>query len=160
MILRPAQPFGFYSERFRGICHRIYGRHSIWREDSHMAFVTRPDRDRWDRDPEYIRNRDILRAQRRPCARCGGAIAYDEPYWLITINGRRKINPRAFHCGHIVSRIRGGSHALTNLQPEHAGCSIRSGASEGARRRHAFQRMAQPATATIWTPQLDESRRW
>lgn len=96
-----------------------------------MAFATRANRDRWDRNPEYIRNRAIIRAQRRPCARCGGAIAYDEPYWLINpLTGRRKVNPRAFHCGHILSRHRGGSHALSNLQPEHAGCSIRSGARE------------------------------
>jgi hypothetical protein len=63
-----------------------------------MAFITRPDRERWDRDPEYVRNRAIIRAQRRPCARCGRAIAYDMPYWLI-VNGRRRVNPWAFHCG-------------------------------------------------------------
>jgi hypothetical protein len=97
-----------------------------------MTFITDPKRYRWDRDPEYIRNRNIIRAQRRPCARCGKPIAYDEPYWL-TVNGRRKINPRAFVAGHIVSRAKSGSNALGNLQPEHAVCSLRSGGSEGAR---------------------------
>jgi len=99
-----------------------------------MTFVSRPDRERWDRDPQYVRNRAIIRAQRRPCARCGRAIAYDEPYW-ITTRGRRRINRRAFHCGHIVARADGGTHELANLQAEHAGCSIRSGAVDGNRRQ-------------------------
>ena len=120
-----------------------------------MAFVTRPDRVRWDRDPTYVRNRVIIRAQRRPCARCGGPIAYDEPYWLITITGRRKVNPRAFHCGHIVSRNRGGSHTLSNLQPEHAGCSIRSGARESnGQNGHTIKRIEADVR---WVP---EYNRW
>jgi hypothetical protein len=119
-----------------------------------MPFVTSPNRDRWDRDREYMRNRSIVRAQRRPCARCGGKIAYDEPYWLPTSTGRRKVNPRAFHCGHIRSRISGGGHELSNLQAEHAGCSIRSGAREANRRRRL-----KAGQVTVW-PQLDTSRRW
>lgn len=100
-----------------------------------MTFAPRPDRDRWDSDPTYIRNRAIIKAQRRPCARCGGAIAYDEPYWVVSaLTGRRTINRRAFHCGHKLSRINGGSHDLANLQPEHAGCSISAGAKLGRQR--------------------------
>lgn len=99
-----------------------------------MTFITTARRDRWDRDPLYMRNRAIIRAQRRPCARCGKPMMYDQPYWL-TVNGRRKVNPASFHCGHIRSRINGGTHELTNLQAEHAGCSIRAGAREANRRR-------------------------
>ena len=119
-----------------------------------MTWKTRPGRDRWDRDPEYIRNRAIIRAQRRPCARCGGVIAYDEPHWIV-VNGKRKVNPRAFHCGHILSRAKGGSHALANLQAEHAGCSMRAGSSDGARTRNG----SSYARPKVW-PQLDTSRRW
>jgi hypothetical protein len=115
-----------------------------------MAFITRPDRDRWDRDPEYVANRAVIRAQRKPCARCGGAIAYDQPYWL-TINGRRKVNPWAFHCGHVLSRHQGGSHTLNNLQAEHASCSISAGATES--NQHKTPRVS------VW-PQLDTSSRW
>ena len=118
-----------------------------------MTFITTARRDRWDRDPEYMRNRAIIRAQRRRCARCGGRIAYDEPYWWI-VNGQRKVNPQAFHCGHIRSRINGGTHELTNLQAEHAGCSIRAGAREANQRRRL-----KTAPVVVW-PQLDDSRRW
>jgi hypothetical protein len=116
-----------------------------------MTFITTARRDRWDRDPLYMRNRAIIRAQRRPCARCGRPIDYDAPYWWI-VNGRRKVNPLSFHCGHVVARINGGTHDLANLQAEHAGCSIRSGARE-ANRRRKMTRVA------VW-PQLDTSRRW
>jgi hypothetical protein len=119
-----------------------------------MSFSARPGRVRWDRDPEYVRNRAIIRAQRRPCARCGRPIAYDQPYWLIGPTGRRKVNPWAFHCGHIVSRHRGGSHTLSNLQAEHAGCSIRDGARESnGHNGHKTPRVS------VW-PQLDTSKRW
>jgi hypothetical protein len=117
-----------------------------------MTFITTARRDRWDRDPLYMRNRAMVRAQRRPCARCGKPIAYDEPYWFITSIGRRKVNPLAFHCGHIRSRISGGGHELANLQAEHAGCSIRAGAREANRRRNAIR--------AVVRPQLDSSRRW
>lgn len=43
------------------------------------------------------------------------------------------VNPWAFHCGHIISRHQGGSHILSNLQAEHAACSIRDGAQESKR---------------------------
>jgi hypothetical protein len=119
-----------------------------------MTFATRPDQERWDRDRLNMRNRAIIRAQRRPCARCGKPIAYDEPYWLTTINGRKTVNPRAFHCGHIRSRINGGGHELANLQAEHAGCSIRSGPREANRRRR------QKTTPAMAWPSLDTSRRW
>jgi hypothetical protein len=99
-----------------------------------------------------MRNRAIIRAQRRPCARCRRPIDYDAPYWLITSTGRRKVNPLSFHCGHIVARINGGTHELANLQAEHAACSIRSGAREANRRRKAIR-------VVVW-PQLDSSRRW
>ena len=118
-----------------------------------MSFATGPDRERWDRDPEYVRNRAIIRAQRRPCARCGGPIAYDAPYW-ITINGRRRVNGAAFHCGHIVARHRGGGHALSNLQAEHAGCSIRDGA------RESNGHNGHPIIRQGVIPNLDTSKRW
>jgi hypothetical protein len=116
-----------------------------------MTFITTARRDRWDRDRTYMRNRAIIRAQRRPCARCGKPIDYDQPYWWI-VNGRRKVNPWSFHCGHIVARINGGTHDLANLQAEHAGCSIRAGAREANRRRKAIR-------VVVWS-QLDRSRRW
>ena len=117
--------------------------------------------ERWA-DAEYRRNRAILRAQRRPCARCGGRIAYDEDYW-VTVNGRRTINRRAFHAGHIVDRGHGGGHELANLQAEHAGCSVRSGAQLGQRRqrrgRHMLTLVASPPLPP--TPAaLDTSRSW
>jgi hypothetical protein len=121
-----------------------------------MAFVSRPGRDRWDRDPEYLRNRATLRAQRRPCARCGGAIAYDESYW-ITIGGRRRVNPRAFVAGHIISRHRGGSHALSNLQAEHAACSFSSGAEES--NGHTSRRLERDVKV-IPTARPDTASRW
>lgn len=92
--------------------------------------------DRWDRDPLYIRNRATIRAQRRPCWRCGGAIAYDQPYWLM-VKGRRTVNPRAFVAGHIVDRARGGTHELSNLAAECAACSIKSGAQLGQKRQRS-----------------------
>jgi hypothetical protein len=117
-----------------------------------MSFSTRPDRERLDRDPDYVRNRAIIRAQRRPCARCGGVIAYDAPYWLLGPTGRRKVNPWAFHCGHIVSRHRGGSHTLSNLQAEHAACSIRDGAREsnGHNGHTTHPVSVRPDTASRW----------
>jgi hypothetical protein len=118
-----------------------------------MAFITRPDRERWDRDPEYMRNRAIIRAQRRSCARCGKPIGYDQPYWLVGPTGRRKVNPWAFHCGHIVARHRGGNHALDNLQAEHAGCSIRDGARESNGHNG-------PVIRQGVIPNLDTSKRW
>ena len=124
-----------------------------------MVFVSRPDRYRWDRDPVYIRNRALIRAQRRPCARCGGAIDYAGPYWLTTITGRRKVNPRAFHCGHVVSRHRGGSHALANLQAEHAGCSIRDGARESnGQNGHPVKRL--DVFVLPPAPPIDTASRW
>ena len=122
-----------------------------------MTFKPRPDRERWDRNPEFVRNRAVLRAQRRPCARCGGAIAYDQPYWLVSsVTGRRRVNPRAFVDGHILSRAKGGGHALSNLQAECARCSLRSGGTDGALRRQALLGYvkpighARPDTASRW----------
>jgi hypothetical protein len=120
-----------------------------------MTFITRPDRIRWDRDPEYIRNRGIIRAQRRPCARCGGPIAYDQPYWLV-INGKRRVNPRAFVAGHIRSGAKGGGHELSNLQPECARCSLRSGGTDGALQRQALLGNAKP----IGHARPDTASRW
>lgn|SRR5215212_1072000 len=118
-----------------------------------MPFVTRSNPDRWDRDPLYVKNRAIVRAQHRPCRRCGKPIAYEAPYW-VTINGRKHINPRAFVCGHVVSRINGGGHELANLRAECAGRSIQSGAHEANLRRRQ-----KTVSVAVW-PSLDTSRRW
>lgn len=103
-----------------------------------------PRTNRWDRDPTYLANRATIRAQRPPCWRCSQPIAYDEPYW-ITIRGRRTVNPRAFVCGHIIDRARGGGHELSNLRAEHARCSITSGARLGQQR----QRNPKPKPRTL-----------
>jgi hypothetical protein len=118
-----------------------------------MPFVTRVRRDRWDRDPMFLKNRAIIRARRGPCARCGGEIDYAAPYWWI-VDGKRRVNPRAFHCGHILARVNGGGHELSNLQAEHAVCSIRAGAREANRRRRAA------AQAVVWSERPATSSRW
>lgn len=109
------------------------------------------------RSAEYRRNRALLRAQRRPCARCGRAIAYDEPYWLATPGGRRSVNPRAFVAGHVIDRAAGGGHHLANLRPECARCSFTSGAQLGNRRQRRAAavrgpkgRVEQAVTADRW----------
>ena len=125
-----------------------------------MTFKPRPDRIRWDRSPEFVRNRAILRGQRRPCARCGRAIAYDEPYWLVSpLTGRRMVNPAAFVAGHRISRANGGGHELSNLQAECARCSLRSGGSDGARRRQVLLGYVKPITPTVWG-RPDTASRW
>ena len=83
------------------------------------------------------------RTLRLPCQapRChlpGVPIDYDGPY-LVTIRGKRTINRRAFHCGHIVSRRKARllrwsaerTNAVGNTRPEHAACSVKAGAREG-----------------------------
>jgi hypothetical protein len=111
-----------------------------------MTFKTSAARHRWDRDPEYVRNRATLRAQRRPCARCGKPIDYDGSYWIPLPNGRKKINGAAFVAGHVIGRAFGGDHSLANLQSEHARCSLQSGAREGNYLR--AQRAAARSTTT------------
>jgi hypothetical protein len=82
---------------------------------------------------------------RGPCARCGGAIAYDAPRYLP---GTRRVNPATLNVGHIVGRDQAKRwgwteaqvNSVDNTQPEHARCSDRSGAryvnaKRGARRR-------------------------
>ena len=96
---------------------------------------------------------------RLPCARCGRAIAYDGPQYLIDSRGRRRQNPRYLVVGHIVSRYQARRmgwteaqiNSLTNTQPECVACSNRSGAQLGQR----VQATRQTARA-----QLDTSRRW
>jgi hypothetical protein len=62
-----------------------------------MTFPTTARRDRWDRDrdPLYVANRKILRAERRPCARCGEEVDYSAPYWL-TLPGGPQDQPGCF----------------------------------------------------------------
>lgn len=87
---------------------------------------------------QHQSNRAHWKRLRQPCARCGQSIDYDAPYRIIR-QGRNTINPRAFVCGHIVSkrkaRLMGWPeskvNALENSQPECARCSTRSGAAEG-----------------------------
>lgn len=93
----------------------------------------------WSHDPEYQRNRKIVRARRDDCARCGGPIDYSA-----------QRGPWAFHCGHVVARAEGGSHELANLQAEHAKCSVDHGARLGARRRYGPLRSRRPSTAARW----------
>ena len=87
--------------------------------------------------PAWRKHRIYWKAQRLPCARCGGWIDYDGPRYLPG----RKLNPRYLVVGHVVSRyearLRGWSeaevNALANTQPECQTCSNRSGARLGRR---------------------------
>jgi hypothetical protein len=99
------------------------------------------------------------RALRLPCTRCGKAIDYDGPKYLI-IGGRKRQNPRYLVVGHIISRYearrRGWTedqtNAISNSQPECVDCSNRSGARLGQK--------VQAAKAVRVRAVLDESRRW
>lgn len=95
--------------------------------------------------------------QHLPCARCGRAIDYEGPRYVV-MAGRRRLNPRYLVVGHKVSRAiakRTGwteqqINALTNTQPECNHCSVTSGARDGQRaqaKRMAAKRMA---TITRW----------
>src|SRR5215212_4935515 len=80
--------------------------------------------------------RPYWQRRRLPCSRCGRAIDYDGPRYLITASGKRTMNPRALVVGHKVSRYEARRlgwtetqiNALTNTQPECQACSNRSGA--------------------------------
>lgn len=80
-------------------------------------------------DPVYLRNRRTLKRDARnrdtPCARCGQGIDWSA-HWL---------NPFAFTAGHIVAMVYGGSHDLSNLQPEHRMCNLRDGSAIGNQRK-------------------------
>lgn len=92
----------------------------------------------WSHDRAYRINRAILlqtsKAEQATCSRCGGPIDYDSPRY-IKLSGQRIENPAAFDAGHIVALIEGGSHALDNLQAEHARCNRSAGAHLGNARR-------------------------
>lgn len=117
-----------------------------------MAFTNRGPADPALGTTTWAAIKTYWRRARQPCARCGRPIDYDRPYWL-TIAGRRTINPWALHVGHIVSRRRGRAlgwtedqvNALANTRPEHARCSVRSGAREG----NAAQRAARPPPRVV-----------
>ena len=103
-----------------------------------MAFSNRGPADKAYTTKQWAANRQHWRTVRRPCARCGKAIAYDAPYH-ITVRGKRTINPDALVVGHIVSKRRARrmgwteakTNALDNTQPECGACSVKSGAREG-----------------------------
>jgi 5-methylcytosine-specific restriction endonuclease McrA len=118
----------------------------------------------WSHDRAYRINRAILlrtsRREQAPCSRCGGPIDYDGPRY-IRLSGRRHENPAAFDAGHIIAIIEGGTHALDNLQAEHARCNRSAGAHLGnARRarpgRTRPQRPGHPAAAPITVLILDD----
>ena len=101
--------------------------------------------------------RNHWKDKRAPCARCGRAIDYDGPRFLVAINGKRRQNPRYLHVGHIVDRYLAKRYgwteaeinAISNTQPEHAACSNRSGAKLGQK----VQRAKHPTminTASRW----------
>jgi hypothetical protein len=95
-------------------------------------------------------------ALRLPCSVCGRAIAYDQPTYLVSITGRRTINPRSLVVGHIVSRNKGKRmgwtedqiNALTNTRPECRACSNKTGAREGRQMQRAKRRRVN--TASRW----------
>jgi hypothetical protein len=90
----------------------------------------------------YRRLREIIRQRRDVCARCGQPIDYDGPRYVIDRYGRKRENPWAFDCGHIVDRVFGGTEELWNLQAEHVKCSRKAGAKLGARQRWGPPRQA------------------
>ena len=94
--------------------------------------------------PEYRANRGTLKRTARqhdlPCSRCGEPIDYAAHY----------LAPHAFTAGHIVAVVDGGSHALSNLRPEHRACNLAAGGQAGNARRWARH------PATEWIP----SRAW
>lgn len=105
--------------------------------------------------------RQHWQALRLPCARCGGPIDYDGPRYL-TVQGRRRLNPRYLIVGHIVSRYTARqlgwteqqTNALTNTQPECQTCSNRSGARLG---RQVQATRVPPSSTTTTTERI---RRW
>ena len=104
-------------------------------------------------------NRKHWQRLRLPCARCGKPIDYDGPRYL-TVNGKRRLNPRYLIVGHKVSRWEANrlgwtetqTNALTNTQPECQSCSNTSGAQLG-------QRIQQARLATF-AQRTDTSSRW
>jgi hypothetical protein len=81
--------------------------------------------------PRFRRNRTYLKGLRLPCSLCGRCIDYSQP--------------GAFVAGHIVSRYRAKQlgwteeqiNSLNNLRTECRSCSMRTGAREGGRVKHA-----------------------
>lgn len=110
----------------------------------------------WDRDPllsgrDWAEVKAYWRAQRQPCARCGGEIDYDtvDRYW------------RSLDVGHIVDRAtakalgwtRAEINAITNTQPEHQRCSREAGARAGnhlAGRGRPIRIITRPLEADEW----------
>jgi hypothetical protein len=85
---------------------------------------------------EGLTNRCLRRHwrwQKRPCARCSGAINYDAPRFLSDDEdeGERAVNPKSLLMGRIVPPARGRAlgwgleqiDALWNRQPVHAACA-------------------------------------
>lgn len=70
---------------------------------------------------EHVANRTYWRGEGKrsglACARCHGAIDYDD----------RTQGPMSLVVGHIIERDAGGSDDLSNTQPECKACSDRSG---------------------------------
>ena len=103
-------------------------------------------------------NRAYWKRQKRPCARCGGAIDYTGKTFIV-INGKRRLNPLALVVGHIVGRYEAKRmgwneaqiNALSNTQPECARCSVKSGARLGRRLQGVKTRRQLAATgASRW----------
>jgi hypothetical protein len=78
---------------------------------------------------------DTLAALKVRQASTGKPIDYDAKYFVTMADGRRKVNPVAFACGHRVGRDLAASlgwsddqiNAISNTAPEHASCPGRSG---------------------------------
>lgn len=93
----------------------------------------------------------------RPCARCGVPIDYGGSYY---IPGTRRKNRRYLHVGHIIERDKAVALGWTdaeinhpsNLQPECASCSSKSGAQYG--------RSKQTLSVVHNELSLDNSRDW
>lgn len=87
------------------------------------------------RDPEYQRNARIIRKQTNArlergqqvmCGKCGRPI----------MPGQR------YDVGHIIDASRGGTHALSNLRPEHTRENRQAGGRQGAAKTNAASRRA------------------
>lgn len=104
-----------------------------------------------------VRIRNTFKEARRPCARCRKAIDYNGSYY---IPGTRKKNRRYLHVGHIIERDKALALGWTdaeinhpsNLQPECADCSSKSGAQYG--------RSKQTLKVVVNQLSLDNSRDW
>lgn len=86
------------------------------------------------KDPEYLRNREIVLAGKPACHACHKPMLYADDF----PDGQRHqwwLHPMAATVDHIILVADGGTHALSNLRPMHRSCN-----SKRNRRHHKVVR--------------------